>query len=75
MNELIVEFRAGVSEDDARAAVVAVGAQVRRRMRSDGAIMLLVKLGSDPAQTRDRVANLPKVARVEDNDDGYGPRS
>jgi hypothetical protein len=72
VKELIVEFSAGVSEEDARAAIAKAGAEVRRKMRSDGAVTLLVKLASDGL--RSKVAGLPSVARVEDNSDGYGPR-
>ena len=47
--ELIVRFKKGVSEDDARAAITKTGASVRRRMRydTDDEVMLLVRQGSE----------------------------
>ncbi len=44
--ELIIKFKRGVTEDDARDAATAAGGTVRRRMRTDGPdeVMLLVRV-------------------------------
>lgn len=44
--ELIIKFKRGVTEDDARSAVTAASGTVRRRMRTDGPdeVMLLVRV-------------------------------
>lgn len=72
--ELIVEFRTGITEDEARRVVERAGATVRRRMRSDdpALIRLLAQL-SDPA-AGPRIAAAAEVARTEDNGPAYGVR-
>lgn len=68
MIELIVDFRPGTTEDDARAVVSRCGGSTRRRMRSDdpALVRLLVKV-EDASIARD-----PAVARVEKNEPNYG---
>lgn len=73
--ELIVRFRAGTNEAEARALVVSMGCDVRRRMRddSDEIVTLLIK-GPPDAIGRARTAldRDPHVELVEDNAGGFG---
>jgi hypothetical protein len=70
--ELIVEFRPGTSEDDARKLVEGLGAKVRRKMRSDAdKVMLLVRL---EGAKKSSFESSPLVSRTEPNDDSYGVR-
>lgn len=71
MDEWIVEFTADVDEPRGRALVAAHGGQVRRRMRSDGALTLLVR---GPATLGAALAREAQVARVEANGGGYQAR-
>lgn len=63
--ELIVKFKSGVSEDDARNTAAGAGATVRRRMRTDGPdeVMLLLRV---PEGALDKVEKAMKAhAQVE----------
>ena len=76
--ELIVEFKRGVTEDAARGVVGASGGTVRRRMRTDHAdqVMLLVRVPSGAAETAERgLARDASVSRVEPNQGGFRPMS
>lgn len=71
--ELIVKFRRGVAEDDARASIAAAGASVRRRMRSDGEdeVMLLVRVGDRAGEVKKILGADDRVAETEDNQGGF----
>jgi len=72
--ELIVRFRAGVPESEARAQVEALGCTIRRRMRDDSPdIVTLLIRGTDDGIARARavLSAEPKVDLVEDNAGGY----
>lgn len=72
--ELIIRFRAGVPEDEARTRVEALGCTIRRRMRDDSPdIVTLLARGTDDAVARARsvLSSDPKVDLVEDNAGGY----
>jgi hypothetical protein len=74
--ELIVSFKRGVSEDDARQAVGRAGAEVRRRMRADHAdeVMLLVKIGTAALESvEEKLKREACVARTERNSGGFRP--
>jgi hypothetical protein len=71
VGEWIVEFVAAVDEARGRALVTAHGGQIRRRMRSDGALTLLVR---GPAALGAALAGAALVARVEENGGGYETR-
>ena len=74
--ELIVSFKRGVSEDDARQAVARAGADVRRRMRSDHAdeVMLLVKIGTGVLESvEEKLGRESCVVRTERNSGGFRP--
>ena len=72
--ELIVTFRAGVSEDAAKKQVEGAGATVRRRMRTDSPdeVMLLVRV---PGGQMDAVESAMRassdVASTERNQGGF----
>lgn len=75
MDELIVEFRRGVSEDDAKRVISHAGAKVRRRMRSDheDQVMLLIKLDSTNLEAVEKKLSGHKdVVHTERNNAGYG---
>lgn len=76
MSELIVDFRAGVSEDTARAVMARAGATVRRRMRNDdpSLVRLLARLPAPEADAIAAISGAPEVARVEANRGDYGIR-
>jgi metal-dependent HD superfamily phosphatase/phosphodiesterase len=71
--ELIVDFRAAVSEERARAVVTEAGGTVRRRMGNDdpGRVRLLVRAGGEDA--RALIASSRDVERVEVNLGGFRP--
>lgn len=76
-NELIVRFKRGVTEDDARARVTRAGGKVRRRMRTDHAdeVMLLVRVeGGEIADLEARIRKDATVDFTEVNQSGFGPR-
>jgi hypothetical protein len=73
--ELIVRFRRGVPEDDARTLAATVGATVRRRMRADHAdeIMLLLRVPPGAlAAAEARLQADARVAATERNVGGFG---
>jgi hypothetical protein len=77
VEELIVTFRRGVSEDIARAAVKGAGGTVRRRMRTDypNEVQLLVRAqpgGLSALETK--MKSLPSVVTTEVNQGGFGVR-
>src|SRR5262249_34446203 len=77
VEELIITFRRGISEDIARAAVKSAGGNVRRRMRTDypNEVQLLVR--SQPGGLKEleaKVKSLPSVVSTEVNQGGFGVR-
>ena len=75
--ELMVMFRAGVTEDAARAVVAAAGATVRRRMRTDGPdeVLLLVKVPTGQlSAVESGLGSHPDVLSTERNHGGFSIR-
>lgn len=72
--ELIVKFRRGVSEDDARTAAEQAGGKVRRRMRSDhdDEVMLLLRVDGDLSRVKSALDDRDDVEMTEENKGGYG---
>lgn len=72
--ELIVKFRRGVSEDDARNAAERAGGKVRRRMRADhdDEVMLLLRVEGDLSQVKGALDGHQDVEMTEENKGGYG---
>ncbi|MEM1023934.1 MAG: hypothetical protein AAGD10_00250 [Myxococcota bacterium] len=72
MTELIVRFRTGFEEDQARRALEEIGGFIRRRMRTDSTqeLMLLARFDGD---VEEKVKALPSVAWVERNASGFRP--
>ena len=73
-SEIIVRFRPGVAEDEARRAIEALGGRVRRRMRDDGPqIVTLIVRG--PAErirsATEALRSRSDVDVVESNDPDY----
>lgn len=70
--ELIVGFRRGVEEADARKIVEATGASVKRRMRTDHAdeVMFLV-LTHDPKTVEKVMKKNADVTHTEINQGGF----
>jgi len=72
--EIIVRFRAGVPEDEARSAVEGLGGQVRRRMRDDHPDIVTLIVGGDDEVMKRAAAELGSDGRVdlvEDNAGGF----
>jgi hypothetical protein len=71
--ELIVEFKPGVSEDEARDVALDAGAKVRRRMKSDpDKVLLLIKIDAAAfAGTEKKIAGHRLVVRTEHNDPNF----
>ncbi len=77
VDELIIKFNSGVSEDDAQAAVKAAGATVRRKMRTDEPeeIMLLVRVAHGGMEAVEKaMADDENVEMTERNQDGFSVR-
>ncbi len=73
--EIMVGFRAGLSEDAARKVAESFGVKVRRRMRtdSDEEVMLLVRVSGDSAQTKAKLDKHGDVTYTELNEGGFRP--
>jgi hypothetical protein len=74
-SELMVAFRPGISEDEARRIVQAVGGNIRRRMRTDrdDEVMLLVKVDAAELDRADKALSKDEsVLRTERNQSNYG---
>jgi hypothetical protein len=71
--ELIVHFRPGLSEDEARALAESSGAKVRRRMRTDHAdeVMLLLR-SADVKALKATLDGSKDVLYTELNEGGFG---
>lgn len=72
--ELMVKFKRGIPEEDARTMMSAAGGKIRRKMRTDHAdeIQLLVQFPRSRAdELEDQFKQLPQITLVERNSDDY----
>lgn len=74
VQELMVKFKRGVSEDAARRTCEGAGGTVRRRMRTDrpDEVMLLVRV-QDVEASAQKLRGHPDVELTEANHGGYRP--
>ena len=75
--ELIIQFRRGVGESEARSVVAGLGGSVRRKMRTDhdDQVMLLARVPADDVRRRaQQAAGHPHVETVEVNSGGFSIR-
>ena len=73
--ELIVRFKKGVSEDDAKKIAEGASAKVRRRMRGDSPdeVTLLLRIAGNVSDVESELKKNSSVIYTEQNTGGFKP--